>query len=97
MLDYVIQPEAFFLSRKNALERDAMNLTLGTRIQEQCPNCKEKVKGIVTRKGVASFDCSSCKMTWELKLTESKGKGSRFTAEELKKLLDKNPSVKVKF
>ena len=73
-----------------------MNLPLGTRVRESCPMCRETVTGIITTKGVAGFACQKCKHEWDLKMTESKGKGSRFTAEELKALLEKNKHVKMK-
>ena len=71
-----------------------MNLPLGTRVQDSCPSCKAKVTGIVTKKGIASFTCTKCKHEWKLNLVESKGKGSRFTADDLKNLLEKNKNVR---
>jgi len=73
-----------------------MNLPLGTRVNDSCPNCKENVKGIVTKKGIASFTCTACSHTWQLSLIESKGKGSRFSNESLKELLERNKNVKLK-
>ena len=72
-----------------------MNLPLGTRVNEKCPNCRENVTGIVTKRGKASFICK-CKYEWELNLVESKGKGSRFTEESLKNLLERNKNIKIK-
>ena len=73
-----------------------MNLPLGTRVQDKCKNCKKTITGIVTKKGKASFHCSDCKIDWVLNLIESKGKGSRFTEESLKALLERNKNVKQK-
>ena len=78
------------------MKGNLMNLPLGTRVNEKCPNCKENVTGIVTKKVVASFFCNKCKNEWKLNLVESKGKGSRFTEESLKNLLERNRNVKIK-
>ena len=73
-----------------------MNLPLGTRVQDKCKICKKTITGIVTKKGKASFHCPTCKVDWELNMTESKGKGSRFTEESLKQLLERNKNVKTR-
>jgi len=71
-----------------------MNLPLGTRVKDKCKGCKKDITGIVTKKGKASFHCPECKLNWELGLVESKGKGSRFTEESLKQLMERNKHIR---
>ena len=73
-----------------------MNLPLGTRVKDCCPNCKENITGIVTKKGVASFTCTACQKEWEIALIDSKGKGSKFSNDSLKELLERNKHVRIK-
>jgi transposase-like protein len=73
-----------------------MDLPLGTRLKDTCQKCKELTTGIVTKTRKASFTCTKCNHSWELSLTESKGKGSKFTVDALKELLERNKHVKIK-
>ena len=73
-----------------------MNLPLGTRVKESCPLCKVNVTGIITKKNVVSFTCPDCKHEWKLNLVDSKGKGSRFTEEDLKNALERNKYLKIR-
>lgn len=73
-----------------------MNLPLGTRVQDKCNECKQNVTGIMTKKDVASFTCPHCKKEWKLNMVSSKGKGSRFTVDDLKNVLEKNNYLKLK-
>jgi len=73
-----------------------MDLPIGTRLKDTCQKCKELTTGIVTKIRKASFTCTKCNHSWELSLTESKGKGSKFTVDSLKELLERNKHVKIK-
>ena len=73
-----------------------MNLPIGTRLKDTCQKCKELTTGIVTKVREASFTCPKCNNVWELSLTDSKGKGSKFTVDSLKELLERNKHVKIK-
>ena len=84
-----------FLIIRYTNENRSMNLPLGTRVQDKCIECKQNVTGIITKKDVASFTCPTCKKEWKLNMISSKGKGSRFTVEDLKNVLEKNRNVKL--
>ena len=73
-----------------------MNLPLGTRVKEKCPQCKQNVTGIVTKKEVVSFLCPDCNKDWKLNLVDSKGKESRFSEEDLKNALERNKYLKLR-
>jgi len=73
-----------------------MDLPIGTRLKDTCQKCKELTTGIVTKTRKASFTCTKCNHSWDLSLTESKGKGSKFTVDSLKELLERNKHVKIK-
>ena len=73
-----------------------MNLPLGTRVKELCSKCKQNITGIVTKKNIVSFTCPHCSHEWKLNLIESKGKGSRFSEQDLKDAMERNKHLKIK-
>jgi hypothetical protein len=66
----------------------------GSSIRENC-RCRTSVNGLVNEKGIATFNCPICHNQWSYSVrSNAKGKGSRFSSEDLTNLL-KTRSISV--
>jgi len=68
-------------------------IPIGSTLIETCPNCKVPVKGQVDSKHHAYFTCPTCGWKKDYHIMGD-GRGSRFTADDLKALLSRNPALK---
>ena len=69
-------------------------IPIGSKIIEPCPKCRTKVNSNVDKKNHVFFDCPVCHHVWNYHIMGD-GKGSRFTAQDLEALMNRNPALKV--
>jgi transposase-like protein len=69
-------------------------IPIGSNLVEPCPKCRAKVNSKVDGQHHATFVCPVCNHTWDYHIMGD-GKGSQFSAEELKALLEKNKHISV--